>query len=549
VVKRRAILLALSLPPYIWLGLFLVVPLFLVFALSFRANVPGELFGFWTPTLQQYQETLHWGYLRFSLATAFEVAVLAVALAYPVAYFLVFRAGRAARLGLLLLLIPFWTSFLLRVMIWQLLLANDGPLNWLLLHLHVIAEPISGLLYSRSALVITLVYVWIPFAALPIAAALQRIEPELVEAALDLGASRWQCFRTITFPLSLPGVFAAFFMVFIPTVGEYVTPSLVGPPMYGNIIQDFFSGLGDWPRGAAHSVVMLVVTFLLVALAARFVNLKGVRMTQGQAAINARGSSHLLTAYFAGLIALLYLPLSILFLFSFHAGKGLSLPFQGLTFEKYEQLPDYPEAWLAWGNSIIVAAVSSCGATALGTALALLHMRFNFRGDKLLFALAMLPLVVPSIILAVALSVMFTAAGIHFSLWTVATAHTVVALPYVILIVSARIAGFDSDLEEAAMDLGAPYGRVIFDIVLPLIAPSILSAWFVAFTVSLDEAALAQFLAGNDTTFPVYLFGQLRQWSNLPIMIAFASLMMMFTLLLVLIAEVIRRRGQPSTAR
>jgi spermidine/putrescine transport system permease protein len=115
--------------------------------------------------------------------------------------------------------------------------------------------------------------------------------------------------------------------------------------------------------------------------------------------------------------------------------------------------------------------------------------------------------------------------------------------------VSARIAGFDSDLEEAAMDLGAPYGRVIFDIVLPLIAPSILSAWFVAFTVSLDEAALAQFLAGNDTTFPVYLFGQLRQWSNLPIMIAFASLMMMFTLLLVLIAEVIRRRGQPSTAR
>jgi spermidine/putrescine transport system permease protein len=103
-------------------------------------------------------------------------------------------------------------------------------LNWLFVNLNVIAKPISGLVDSRGALVITLVYVWIPFAALPIAAALQSIEPELVEAARDLGASPWQCFRTITFPLSLPGVFAAFFMVFIPTVGEYVTPLLVGPP-------------------------------------------------------------------------------------------------------------------------------------------------------------------------------------------------------------------------------------------------------------------------------------------------------------------------------
>jgi spermidine/putrescine transport system permease protein len=178
-------------------------------------------------------------------------------------------------------------------------------------------------------------------------------------------------------------------------------------------------------------------------------------------------------------------------------------------------------------------------------------MRFKFRGDKLLFVLAMLPLVVPAIILAVALLVMFRAAGIDPSLWTVAIAHTVVALPYVILIVSARLAGFDPDLEEAAMDLGAPYGRVIFNIVLPLIAPSILSAWLVAFTVSLDEVALAQFLAGTDQTFPVYLLGQLRlaNQNRLPMMIAFAVLMMMGTLLLVLTAEWIRRRSQPGTVR
>jgi len=556
VVKPRATLWALSLPPYIWLGLFFIVPLILTFALSFRADMQGELFGLWTPTLKQYQTIFaidsYWRLLGISIAMAFGVAVLAVALAYPVAYFLVFRAGRAAGLCLLLLLIPFWTSFLLRVMSWKFLLGLDGPINWLLLYFGVIAEPIGGLLYSRSAVVITLIYVWIPFAALPVAAALQRIEPELVEAALDLGASAWRCFRTITLPLSLPGVLAAFFMVFIPTVGEYVTPLLVGGSrgtMYGNIIQDFFTKAANWPRGAALSVVMLVVTLLLVALAARLVNLKPVRMTQGRAATRARGRSLPLTGYFVGVIALLYLPLAVLFLFSFNAGTGMSFPLQGLTLQWYEQLFQYPEALGSARNSIIVAAVSSCGATALGTAIALLHTRFNFRGDRFLFALAMLPLVVPAIILAVALLVMFLAAGVDRSLWTVAIGHSVVALPYVILIVSARLAGFDPVLEEAAMDLGAPYARVIFNIVLPLIAPSMLAAWLVAFTVSLDEVALALFLAGSDPTFPVYLLGQLRFAHRLPMMIAFAVLMMMGTLFLVLLAEWIRRRGQPAIVR
>ena len=118
-----------------------------------------------------------------------------------------------------------------------------------------------------------------------------------------------------------------------------------------------------------------------------------------------------------------------------------------------------------------------------------------------------------------------------------------VALPFVVLIVTARLAGFDRDLEDAAMDLGARYPKVLATIVLPLIAPAIISAWLVAFTVSLDEFALALFLAGNDATFPVYLFSQLRFASRLPVMIALAVLMMVATLALVLLAEWIRRRG------
>jgi ABC-type spermidine/putrescine transport system permease subunit II len=172
-------------------------------------------------------------------------------------------------------------------------------------------------------------------------------------------------------------------------------------------------------------------------------------------------------------------------------------------------------------------------------------MRFSFRGDKLLFALTMLPLVVPAIILAVALKLLFLRAGIDRSLATIAIAHTVVALPYVVLIVSVRLSGFDPNLEEVAMDLGAPYGRVILNIVLPLIAPSILAAWLVAFTVSFDEVAIAYILKGSENTFPIYLFKELRliHIDRLPMNIALVVMVMVVTLLLALTAEWIRRSG------
>ncbi len=250
-----------------------------------------------------------------------------------------------------------------------------------------------------------------------------------------------------------------------------------------------------------------------------------------------------LTLYYVAIVALLYLPLAVLFLFSFNAGTSLSFPLQGLTLQWYERLFDSPEVLRSARNSLIVAAGSSTAATPLGAAVALLLTRFRFRGEAVLFALAMLPLVVPIIVLAVALLVLFLAADIDRSLWTVGIGHAVVALPFVVLIMSARLAGFDRDLEDAAMDLGASYPKVLATIVLPLIAPAIVSAWLVAFTVSLDEFALALFLAGTDPTFPVYLFSQLRFASRMPVMIALAVLLMMGTLLLVLIAEWIRRRG------
>lgn len=241
----------------------------------------GGLFQLWTPTLDQYVSVVttesYWRLLGISALTALGIGISAVVLAYPLAYFLAHRAGPRAGTFLVLLLVPFWTSYLLRVMAWKILLGTEGVINSFLLYIGVIQEPLTALLYNRTAVILTLIYVWIPFAALPILAALQRIDPVLFEAAADLGARPLRQFTRITLPLSLPGVFAAFFMVFIPTVGEYVTPLLVGGSrgfLYGNIIQDFFTKAANWPLGSALSMIMLAGTMLLVALATRLIDLR-----------------------------------------------------------------------------------------------------------------------------------------------------------------------------------------------------------------------------------------------------------------------------------
>jgi len=281
VLGRRGALAYLAVPPYLWLlGLF-VLPLLVVVAVSLQPASGRIDFGAGWPSTNQYAHLadtpVYFRQLGLSLAMALGIAVTATLLAYPLAYFLAFRARERAGAFLILLLLPFATSFLLRIMAWKLLLGRDGAINWVLTTTGIATEPSTLLIYSRAAVIITLIYVWIPFAALPIYAALQRIDRSHLEAAADLGAGPWTRFFRVTVPLSLPGVLATLFMVFIPTVGEYVTPVLVGGPegvMYGQLVQDFFTRAGNWPLGSALAVVMLLTTLALAAAAVKLIDLR-----------------------------------------------------------------------------------------------------------------------------------------------------------------------------------------------------------------------------------------------------------------------------------
>ena len=250
-----------------------------------------------------------------------------------------------------------------------------------------------------------------------------------------------------------------------------------------------------------------------------------------------------LRAYYWLLVGLLFLPIGLLFVFSFNDSHILALPLTGFTLEWYQRLFATPTLLRAAGASLVVAVTSSLGATALGTMVALLLVRFDFRLKQLLIGLSVLPLIVPFVVLAVALLILFRAIGVELSLITVGLAHAIVALPYVLLIILTRLIGFDRNVEDAAMDLGATYPATLRLVVLPIIGPAIVAAWLTAFTVSFDEFALANFLAGRQPTFPVYLFAQLRFTQSLPILIAAAVLLMTGTILLVLLAERIRRIG------
>jgi spermidine/putrescine transport system permease protein len=242
------------------------------------------------------------------------------------------------------------------------------------------------------------------------------------------------------------------------------------------------------------------------------------------------------------LVILLYVPIAILFIASINAGTTLSFPLKGFTLDWYGKILTTSGLLESVEHSLIVALVSSTIATALGTMVAILVSRFQFRGKGLLTGLAILPLIVPYVVLGVAFLILFKAFAIELSVATVSVGHAIVALPYATLIVLVRLIGAEPQLDDAAMDLGATYPGALRLVVLPMAAPAIVSAWITAFTVSFDEFAIAHFLAGQDRTFPVFLYGQLRFANSLPILIAMAVLLMLGTVSLILLANRIRAR-------
>ncbi len=256
----------LALPTVLWIVIFFVLPLVIVLIVSFMSRAGGGV-----PelpfTTEHYERTLgiFSVILWRSIGLAAMTMIICLLIGYPLAFFISTRRSRTfQQICLFLVILPFWTNFLIRTYAWRILLGDEGTINGFLTSLGLISEPLQ-LLNTQFAVLVGLVYGFLPFMVLPIFASVERFDFKYVDAANDLGANDVRTFLRIVFPLTLPGVLAGCALVFIPSVGAFVTPDLLGGTkglMIGNLINNQFGGSGNMPLGSALSIVMMVVVML-----------------------------------------------------------------------------------------------------------------------------------------------------------------------------------------------------------------------------------------------------------------------------------------------
>ncbi|TNF20900.1 MAG: ABC transporter permease subunit [Rhodobacteraceae bacterium] len=282
---RRLILIAV---PYLWLLALFLVPFLIVLKISLSDTaiaIPPytptlDLAGGWAAfkdflgqlDMENFvwltEDDLYWKAYLSSVKIAFFATVLTLVAGYPIAYAMARAAPEWRPTLLMLVILPFWTSFLIRVYAWMGILSNEGLLNGLLLKLGLIAEPLT-ILNTNAAVYIGIVYTYLPFMILPIYSALEKMDESLLEAAEDLGCSRLQAFWLVTVPLSKQGIIAGCFLVFIPVVGEFVIPSLLGGSgtlMIGKVLFEEFFNNRDWPVASAVAVILLLILIIPIIL-------------------------------------------------------------------------------------------------------------------------------------------------------------------------------------------------------------------------------------------------------------------------------------------
>ena len=524
------------------------------------------VYSFWTQeyiyidkaaTLTNYQtffdKAMYGGLLLRSIRMSATVTLITILLAYPVAYFLAFKVKKNLMTWLILINLPFWTSYLLRVLAWKIMLGNNGVINSTLMDLEIIQGPLEFLLYSRFAVILTLVHAWAAFAILPIYLSLSKIDRSLLEAAADLGEGPVRRFLRVTLPLSMPGVIAAAVIQFIPTVGDYITPMMVGGPrgmMFGQIIAAQFGEANNWPLGSALTIIMMttitaiVITFIWLAQrgTVKRREMEATAAASVQAITDGRKYGPLFF-YVMLYLLFLYIPSLMLPVFSFNDSIHMALPLKGFTTQWYLEIPNRPGLLEALGNSFKLAIPVAITSTTLATITAKALTRYRVPGQNVAMGFILLPMVMPGIILAVGLLVLTLAVNVELSLWTIGAAHVVVTVPFSTLVVRARLEGFDKSLEESAQDLGENAWMTFWRVTFPLILPGIGACLLLSFITSFDEFLFALFLGGNQVTLPVYMWTQVRFPQTLPTILALGTCIFVGSILLMLTAEWLRRMG------
>lgn len=260
----------LLVPAWAWYLAFFAVPLGFMVVYSFGTNDPDRFFvvqfGFFTEQYQRLWDPIYLKVFRDTFLMALTGTVACFAIGFPLAYFLATKVRKHKALLLLLVIVPFWTSLLIRTYSWVIILGEKGPLSEGLQDLHVLSQPLD-ILYSTGAVLIGVVYDYLPLMVFPLYVALERIDRRLIEAARDLGATRWATFKSVTWPLALPGIVTGCLLTFIPMTGEYVVPEILGGAksfLVGSLVANEILTAVDWPFGAAIAMALTAVLLIVI---------------------------------------------------------------------------------------------------------------------------------------------------------------------------------------------------------------------------------------------------------------------------------------------
>ena len=527
------------LPLLVCLAFLFVWPVLRLLALSFGEH---------SFTLANYTRLLRVPIYRVAFQETFEIAalvtLLSILLSYPLAYLMASSRPRLRRILMVLVLLPFWMSALVRTTAWLILLQRNGILNTVLVDAGLIDRPLA-LVYNLPGVLIGITHVLMPFVVLPLASAFRSVDPLLVQAAEGLGAGSITVTCRLLLPLTAPAVMAGAAIVFMSAVGYYITPALMGGPAQTMITQliDFnIETQLNWGLASALSVVLLVVTLLI------FVGFNAVfgldrlmaRSTSSDtgdafAAAEQRQRGRRLAAMLLSVPVLLFLvaPVVVVFPMSLGSSPLLAFPPTHLTLKWYREFFSRPEWMAALRNSLAVAAMVVPAATLLGTAGAIGLLTLQRRWARWIEALVVLPMIVPPMILAIALYYLFAPLGLLRGLWGVTLGHIVLAIPFVVLTVRAALLGFDPVPEQAATGLGASWPVMFRRVMLPVILPGIAAGAVFAFITSFDEVVLALFLTNLRTrTLPKLMFEGVAQQID-PVITAAAALITLLTLAII----------------
>jgi spermidine/putrescine transport system permease protein len=272
-MRNTVIKVSMLLPPAMWLALFFVLPLVIILVYSFATRGPfgGVEFVFNPDNYARVIDPMYAGILWRSVYISIISTVICLLIGYPLALYISRQTSAYRNILLALLIVPFWTNFLVRTYSWMFILRTEGLLNNTLIYIGLISEPLQ-ILFTDTAVIIGLVYTYLPFMVLPVYVSLEKMDRNLLMAARDLGATPFQSFRKVILPLTRAGVISGSILVFVPCIGAYITPDILGGSrsmMVGNLIQMQFLSARDWPFGSALSFVLMAIVLLLLLVLAR----------------------------------------------------------------------------------------------------------------------------------------------------------------------------------------------------------------------------------------------------------------------------------------